>query len=157
MLGSEVNYNHDRIITIHYLCSTSVVLLREPDSRFREKSKTVAMSFRATLTHTCTGRKKENKHTITSWVYLFQHWRCSQLFHMGITSVSFVPALSKDHSGPQIHLMSLVLLASHCRKQKGGWTVGYCFVFVYWHPLTVSLSLTGRDPSPLNLPERGTE
>lgn len=32
----------------------------------------------------------------------------------------FVPALSKGRSGPQIHWMSLVLLASHCRKQKGG-------------------------------------
>lgn len=36
----------------------------------------------------------------------------------------------KDHSGPQNHWMSLLLLASHCRKQKGGWTIGYCFVFV---------------------------
>lgn len=55
----------------HYMSSKKkkkkkVVVLREPDSRFREKNKTVGMSFRATLTHTCTGRKKENKHTITS-------------------------------------------------------------------------------------------
>lgn len=83
----------------------------------------------STLTLACTGRNKDNKHTITEWVYLFQHWRCSQLRFMGIT-VSFAPALSKDPCRPLNHWISLVLLASHCRKQKGGRISGYCFVFV---------------------------
>lgn len=42
-------------------------------------------------------------------------------------------------SGPQNHWM--VLPASHRRKQKSQGTIeGYCFMFVYRHPLAVPLS-----------------
>lgn len=100
-------------------------------------------------------RPKEGKQTHHNLMSLFvSALKMLTVILYGDYISQFVPALSRDRSEPQYHWMSLVLRASHCRKQTRLNNRVLLCICVLPSPRCASFTNRVREPGPLSLPQR---